>query len=433
MVRHARMFMIRSLAASLLCVPVAYAQDAKQDARPDAKPLAVGDPAPPLSVEAWSQLPDGVDPHAGYDWESLRGTTVVVEFWATWCGPCIAAIPHMNDLAKAFEGEVVFISVTDEPEEKTLALREKRPMESVLGFDTDKSMHKAYQVRAIPKTIVVDKEGKVASITHPNRLTAEKLRGHVEGRHDEPAANGGGGGGAEPWSIGSISSGVDPFDRRHNVPVCQIVFRESIGKGMMRTGKGPTNVTSIDSSPLELITYVFEVQPWQVTMPQGYDDAEGAHYDLIVRLPEETFGDQRKLVQSLVLNGMGMEASVKDVAVTGYVLSREDAPSKLEAADPVEPGGFSVSNYTYESLSTGLDTFARWLQGVLGAPLENGLHDDGRYAIDFSVHAAFDPTDADDVAKLRTRLKDELGLVLEPKENTVPMVTVSRKPGADAN
>ncbi|CAK9053784.1 Thiol-disulfide oxidoreductase ResA, partial [Durusdinium trenchii] len=199
MIRTFRMLVISSLAAMLCCAPAAIAQEAK--------PIAVGDSAPPIGVEAWSQLPEGID---RYDWESLKGTTVVIEFWATWCGPCIAAIPHMNDLAEKFEGEVVFISVTDEPEEKTLALREKRPMKSVLGFDTDKSMHKAYGVRGIPATFVVDKEGKIASITHPNRLTAEKLRGHVNGKHDEPD------GPAEAWSVGAISSGVDPFDRAFN-------------------------------------------------------------------------------------------------------------------------------------------------------------------------------------------------------------------------
>lgn len=390
----------------------------------DAEPLEVGDPAPPLSVEAWSQLPDGVD---GYSWESLRGTTVVVEFWATWCGPCIAAIGHMNDLAEEFRGEVVFISVTDEPEEKTLALREKRPMKSVLGFDTDKSMHKAYQVRAIPKTIVVDKEGRIASITHPNRLTAEKLRGHVQGRHDEPEAAGGG---AQPRGAGMMTSGVDPLDREYNVPLGQLIFRESVGTGMFRAAKDPTNVTSIDSSPLELITFVFEVQPWQVTMPEGYDDDKAQHYDLIVRLPARTFGDQRTLVRNVVLDGMDMTATLTDTPVRGYKVRPADAGLKMNQADPVEPGGYSTSGFTFTGQAADLHSFGWWLQGVLGAPLDTDLDMKARYAIDFGVHAAFDPSDPDDMALMLKKLEDELGLVLEPKEIAVPMLTVSKKAGA---
>jgi uncharacterized protein (TIGR03435 family) len=397
-------------------------------------PLEVGQAAPPLTIDAWgqlpNQLPEGVNAETGYSWESLRGTTVVLEFWATWCGPCVAAIPHMNDLAEQFQGEVVFISVTDEPEEKTLALREKRPLKSVLGFDPDKSMLNAYGVRGIPATFVVDKEGKIASITHPNRLTAEKLRGHIGGKHDEPAAKGGG---AEPWSIGAISSGVDPFDRQHNVPVGQLIFRKAVGANAFSTGSGPTNITMIDASPLELVTYVHEVQSWQVRMPEDYDDEKAQHYDLIVRLPATTFGDQHTLVRSLVLSGMDMQATVKDARVPGYLLSRVDGASKLEAADPIEPGGYNTSGFTFNSAATNMHSFAWWLQGVLRTPLDTDLDLQARYVIDFGVHAEFDPTNADDVAMLRQKLEDELGLVLEPKENTMPIVIVSKKPDPAAN
>jgi len=391
-------------------------------------PLVVGSPAPPLSVDAWGQLPEGVD---GYNWESLRGRTVVLEFWATWCGPCIAAIPHMNELAEAFEGEVVFISVTDEPEEKTLALREKRPMRSVLGFDPDRSMLKSYQVRGIPATFVVDTGGTIASITHPSRLTKEKLRGYINGERDTPAAEtvpiDGANDAAEPASrrVTSVASGVDPLDRPSTVPMGQFILREAAGENMLRTGRGPTNVTSLDSSPLELIAYVFEVQTWQVVTPEGFKDQ--GHWDLIVRLPEETFGDQRALVRRLVLDGLGLEATVQDRTVSGYELRVADGGLRLQEADPVEPGGFRTSGYTFSSASSDLHSFGHWVQGVLGTPLDTDLDAEARYEIDFSMHAAFDPTDADDLAMLRQKLEEDLGLVLEAKENVVPMVTVRPK------
>ncbi len=48
--------------------------------------------------------------------KDLKGKVVFLEYWATWCGPCVASIPHMNRLEEALKGEpVVFLSVTDEP------------------------------------------------------------------------------------------------------------------------------------------------------------------------------------------------------------------------------------------------------------------------------------------------------------------------------
>ena len=61
--------------------------------------LKVGDPAPPLSVELWLKG-EPVN-------EFKRGTVYVVEFWATWCSPCVAAIPHLNQLQKDHPSAVV--------------------------------------------------------------------------------------------------------------------------------------------------------------------------------------------------------------------------------------------------------------------------------------------------------------------------------------
>jgi len=73
--------------------------------------VKVGEPAPEISLDLL--LPER--PVADVILHALAGKAVVLEFWATWCGPCIAAIPHLNDLAAKFENRpVVFLAVTDE-------------------------------------------------------------------------------------------------------------------------------------------------------------------------------------------------------------------------------------------------------------------------------------------------------------------------------
>src|SRR5215469_4401406 len=64
---------------------------------------AVGEKPPLLQADELLQAPGD----AKVDAESLRGKVVILEFWATWCGPCVAAIPHMNELAEKFINQPV--------------------------------------------------------------------------------------------------------------------------------------------------------------------------------------------------------------------------------------------------------------------------------------------------------------------------------------
>ena len=49
------------------------------------------------------------------DWASLKGKVVVLEFWATWCSPCVASLPHLNQLVESLDpAKFQFISIDDE-------------------------------------------------------------------------------------------------------------------------------------------------------------------------------------------------------------------------------------------------------------------------------------------------------------------------------
>jgi thiol-disulfide isomerase/thioredoxin len=138
-----------------------------------------GAPAPALQVTKWLQAPAGFDGQ----WSRLQGKVVVLEFWATWCSPCVHAIPHLNQLANEFHGQgVVFLAVTDDDEDRLKPFLAHQSMDAAIGIDTERKNWKAFGVPSIPHTIVIDKDGNLIGATLPENVTPDILREALAGR-----------------------------------------------------------------------------------------------------------------------------------------------------------------------------------------------------------------------------------------------------------
>ena len=139
--------------------------------------LKVGDPAPKLELETV------LSRSGALNWPALRGQVVVLEFWATWCAPCVAQIPHLNALVKKFENRPLqIVSITDEDKEQVIEFLAKRPIAGKVALNPSRSMFRAYGVHGIPHTVLVDQNGTVAAVTYPEQMTAAVLEDMLAGK-----------------------------------------------------------------------------------------------------------------------------------------------------------------------------------------------------------------------------------------------------------
>lgn len=139
----------------------------------------VGQPAPALSIEKYLNAPEG-EPT---DLAGFHGRTVVIEFFSISCPNCKAAMPHYNELARAMHGRpVTFISLTNEPEADVRAFLAKTPMSAYVALDPDFSMWRDYTVPGIPLAVVINPNGVIAALVHPNSLTPAAIEDVIAGR-----------------------------------------------------------------------------------------------------------------------------------------------------------------------------------------------------------------------------------------------------------
>lgn len=111
------------------------------------------------------------------------GTCYLVEFWATWCGPCREAIPHLNELSKKFSGpKMKFFAVSDESPELQKKFTAKYPMEANLLFDAGFKYANLYGANMLPTTILIDGNGKIAAYTRPDKVKDETIKDLIAGK-----------------------------------------------------------------------------------------------------------------------------------------------------------------------------------------------------------------------------------------------------------
>ena len=133
----------------------------------------LGEPAPPFQLEKLLQAPTNAPTRLA----DFRGSVLVLEFWATWCGPCIRSIPHISELADQFRDRPVkFLAVTDENEQVVSAFLRRQPYRAWIGLDgVGASVRDRYGITGIPVVFLINREGVVAAITHPIQLKAEHI------------------------------------------------------------------------------------------------------------------------------------------------------------------------------------------------------------------------------------------------------------------
>ena len=116
---------------------------------------SVQGPAPGFSLKT----KDG----QAFSLEELKGDVVMINFWATWCGPCRKEMPLLDALYQRYERlgfTLVGVNVEEDPSGADKYLKET-PVSFPILYDTDNTVSKLYDVNAMPSTVLVDRQGNM--------------------------------------------------------------------------------------------------------------------------------------------------------------------------------------------------------------------------------------------------------------------------------
>lgn len=382
-------------------------------------PPGPGDKAPPISLDALTNAPDG----ANASWDTWSTGTTVIEFWGTWCGPCVAAIPHINELHDEFAPKGVnFLSVTYEEPTITDRFQERMKLNTWIGHDMDQSMVKDYAVRGWPTTFII-RDGTIIARTHPTALKKERLAAIVEGKddpHPDPrsarnAPPGSIGPDGRPIVSGNILPGIDPYSPIEDQPAIQIIVRPAGNRSF--TGSSGIALTALGADVSTIVERTYLLNAYAVEVDPALADQR---FDVIYRVPRDQHAALMPAVRELITVGLGVRLETEMREVDAYELRIADTGLKLQDSGMDRQLGFSsMSNgmsTTITSTSGKLATVAGFVSGMLGAPVLDRTDHEGYLFLDLDLTA--------DKTKLPEELLDQAGLILVPTKHEIEFAII---------
>lgn len=359
--------------------------------------LWIGQQAPELSIDTLVQGPDDAE----ISLDAFEGEVLVIDFFSTTCPKCRRTVPHLNQLARTFQGEpVTFLVVSREPVERVRSFLDETPINAWVGLDEDWSMQRDYRVRGVPMSVIINPKGAIAAVTHPKHITEQTIETTLAGETPET-----------PLSASMLQGDEQKSPRpllNISVQSAKPDTQRSVMQGNGLRAKGLTM--------REALGRAMNINPWRIVSDSLLLDAK---YNFTIEPP----GEQPELVTPL-LNGVlrmmihpQVERTTREMEV--YLLERTDSESPgLKRAAGGDPA-FNGAQGDIEGANVSLDQIATNLQSELNRPVLNLTDLSGGYNFELSWEYG-------DVDSLKKAVREQLGLKLRPATRNIQVLKIER-------
>jgi thiol-disulfide isomerase/thioredoxin len=128
-----------------------------------------------------AQSPSATDENPVFNLEQYRGKVVLLDFWASWCGPCREAFPWLNAMHRKYQSLGLEIIGVNLDEERSLAdqFLTKTPADFAIQYDPEGDLAKRYKLQGMPASYLIDRDGKLL-VKHIGFFQSEAAQRELE-------------------------------------------------------------------------------------------------------------------------------------------------------------------------------------------------------------------------------------------------------------
>ena len=338
--------------------------------------------------------------------EQKEKPLVYVDFWATWCAPCISSMPHTAGLENRFGKDVLFIYISDEPETKIRSFLERKGYRFYSLSDTARTNFNAWNVESIPYAMLMNPRGTVIWQGRPGDLSPELLQKYIR-RY--------GGQTGDPGRFIPIHTEPQTFTNRFTTEKIEALniryrrFADEIPfgcyeKGETLTCKGPLR---------EIAAHAFGLEPFQVEIDRDFS--------LEIRMPVLPPGQLRAILKTFLRKHWQIQQTQKQIE--RYVLTEKDTTTWLNRrlyryADTPDQT-LSLSDDTFLTID---DATPRQMARILSQQTGIIFHYQGhiRNVYDWNIRI-------DTPSELLKYLRNELNFEVKAEKRELPFISIRKQ------
>ena len=321
-----------------------------------------------------------------YDKESAdlfeyKGKIVILDFWATWCAPCLKSFPHLESLQSEFPEDLQVITVTSDNHSRINKFLTKFQTGLPIVIDTTRTIAKHFPHRSIPHTVVLDKIGTIKMITTPEKITKEHIKNILLGKSVQ---------------VKEKKDNLD-FDPKKHLLADNAIFQFTItpyqeGSAMwssFNNGRLFFFIFGLNTLHEKVRGFPFSTRTiWDVKDKSKYRWSKQNAYCLELIAPYKTEEEVLEFILDYVNNNFRLKSRVEKRKTLVKVLRRTNFPLKLKEANLQTGAETSMSGRGFKASNTPIERLAEYLEEfkIVDNPVidETGLT--GNYEIDIPFY-----------------------------------------------
>ena len=352
----------------------------------------------------------------------IQGKWLFLEFWATWCAPCITKMPMLNDLQAEMlknNDPIQFLSLSPERIEIVERFLKRKKINGWVGADPDKSVVKALNISAYPTTVLINPQGVIHSYIETSQVTRKKL---LEIMQKAPVKN-------EKYArqeknfeklIVKSKAKLKPKKTSSATTIYEVSIEvDTLSTGLsLLLGKKQGRMSGSGISLSKLIAEAYGVSPFLIKSEGVSLDAK---YKVKAKLPPGNIKTFESVLQSAIKSKLGLKVEVKKQDVTTYELLAPRGVSKNLHVTKSESSRISADEGIIAGSSRKIDGFFIGnLEETLKTKVYNKTGLEGKY--DFNLY-----WDANNPLSIINAIERQLGLVLKEKKTETEVLYVTKK------